>query len=69
MIGIAITRETIRHTSAGVPNSVNTKIVMIITMIKKFVPQRTCYFGYRSISSGSSSSPCSKAAIVLCSAP
>ena len=29
----------------GVPNSVNTKIVMIITMIRKFVPQRTCSFG------------------------
>ena len=54
MIGIAITRDTIRHTSPGVPNSVNTKIVMIITMIRKFVPQRTCTSGYRSISSGSS---------------
>ena len=52
MIGIAITRDTIRHTSAGVPNRVNTKIVMIITMIRKFVPQRTCSFGYRSIEPG-----------------
>ena len=69
MIGIAITRERIRHSSAGVPNSVNTKIVMIITMIRKFVPHRTCSLGNRSIDSGSSSSPCSKAAIVLCSAP
>ena len=58
MIGIAITRETIRHTRAGVPKSVNTKIVMIMTMIRKFVPQRTCRVEYlRSISAGSRSSP------------
>jgi hypothetical protein len=30
------------HQIPGVPNSVNTKMVMIMTMIKKFVPQRTC---------------------------
>ena len=35
----------IRHQIPGVPNSVNTKIVMIITMIRKFVPQRTCSLG------------------------
>ena len=53
----------------GVPKKVNTKIVMIMTMIRKFVPQRTCSFGYRSIIAGMSGSSCSYAAIVLCSAP
>ena len=45
MIGMATTREPIRHQIPGVPNSVNTKIVMTITMIRKFVPQRTCSLG------------------------
>ncbi len=38
---MAITRDAIRHQNPGVPNSVKTKIVMIMTMIKKFVPHRT----------------------------
>ena len=59
MIGTAMIRERMRHTSPGVPKSVNTKIVMIMTMIRKFVPHRTCSFGYRSTRSGTSSSSCS----------
>ena len=66
---MAITRDTIRHQNPGVPNSVNTKIVMIMTMIRKFVPHRTWTVEYRSTCSGSSGSPCSNAAMVLCSAP
>ena len=40
-----MTRESSRHTRPGVPNNENTKTVMIITMIRKFVPHRTCSFG------------------------
>ena len=40
-----MTLESNRHTNPGVPNNEKTKTVTIITMIKKFVPQRTCSFG------------------------
>ena len=45
MIGIATSREPRRHQMPGVPNSENTNTVMIKTMIRKFVPQRTCSLG------------------------
>ena len=57
--GIAMIREPIRHQIPGVPNNANTKIVMIITMIRKFVPHRTCTVEKRSTRSGSSGSSCS----------
>ncbi len=64
-----MSRDTMRQRMPGVPNSVNTKIVTIITMMRKFVPHRTCTVENRSTCSGTRGSSCSYAAIVLCSAP
>ena len=60
MSGIAITpRSRSATTMPGVPNSVNTKIVMTITMIRKFVPHGRAPSGSGRRRSASSCSSCS----------
>ena len=59
MMGMARTRDPMRHQIPGVPNRANTKMVRTMTMRRKFVPHRTWRVEYRSTLPGSNRSSCS----------
>ena len=64
-----MTRLRMSRYQTGRPTAANTKIETTSTMSRKDVPQRRCRVLYFSTLATVSSSPCSSAWMLMCSAP